>query len=614
MFYTYNSIVMKMVRTNNIQFDSVFSDDGVDYLYTHYIIDINAIVNPTTMAYTGGPGDGDPVDTPGTFPATTVKAIRHALLQPRKKLVIADELGNELLATPADDPLTGGSLTTDARTGPLPSSCAIMNISGARTVMVRWQCEGWIIECPDDEPHYIISNRWMDQMDIDEFQMARRTCVGRTIFNKALMERDGFIPDDFRNYPIFPGVHADFQRKRVSVVQNSEGTQLDWQVEDHELIWNLGETSTDIGPRGDRGSGILEISGTQALIAFKVPGNTPAAIIGSSINQIQLRAIGSYFANQWNMIERLISIVVDTLTPPLMAGGVPLERAYFMMDASIQRSLGQKNRWVELNVAILCPQPETVTGAAVNLNVTPIYLDIKDCIKKIIPQNGVNPQLVKDNASRGSSIVKLITQGLTRSCQDYPTLPTIDFLVNYGPSQSNNQTNEQKPNDPTKEILQSTPSKYDQQSIGQYPYTIYNIDVTYKTKSGIKQIPTTGSVQDQSASDPTCGLVQVHMPISRVRYLGMAERIGAFPVLPNPVANNTDEFVLLDWHLSPMYAVPSYDGVTPVYRCDFYYEYAITVALDQTFPIVKLGKLPFSLFGFEEPGGDEIFSNQILGI
>src|SRR5580765_1004339 len=220
MIYKYNDVVMQMTKTNNVQFDAVFNDDRTTYLYTHYIIDIQSIVNPQTMAYVGGPGIGAPVEVAGTFPAQTVKAIRHALLQPRFQLSIFDELGNELLVTPKNGDLS------DAKTGPLPISCSVTNVAGARTLMINWKCEGWIYECPFDAPP-ILSNRWSDQMTINEYQLATRVFTGHTVFNKGLIDSVGLQPDNFRN-EIFPGVTPGFQRKNVEIVQTSDGAELMW--------------------------------------------------------------------------------------------------------------------------------------------------------------------------------------------------------------------------------------------------------------------------------------------------------------------------------------------------------------------------------------------------
>ena len=189
------------------------------YLYTHYNIDIQAVVNPFTMSWTGGPGAGPPEETIGSFPATTIRGIRHKLLQSRKVLKIIDEGGNVFLETPHDGQYM------DVKTGPSPISCSLVNISGARTVMIRWRCEGWIRECPQEgtgggESPYMISNRWSDQMVINEYQLATRTIIGHVVFDKSFMVDANLQPDNLRAYfirglprSVFPKVAHQFQRE-----------------------------------------------------------------------------------------------------------------------------------------------------------------------------------------------------------------------------------------------------------------------------------------------------------------------------------------------------------------------------------------------------------------
>ena len=50
MFYIYNNVQMEMVKTNMVSFDAIYSEDGIDYLYSSYHIDIIAVLNPATMA------------------------------------------------------------------------------------------------------------------------------------------------------------------------------------------------------------------------------------------------------------------------------------------------------------------------------------------------------------------------------------------------------------------------------------------------------------------------------------------------------------------------------------------------------------------------------------
>lgn len=631
---------MQMVKTNLIQFNAEFTDDQTTYLYTHYMIDIEAVVNPMTMSYVGGAGDGEPTFLPGTFPATTIKAIRHTLLQPRKLLIIKDEARNILLSTPGQD------FITDARNGPLPNGCHLINISGARTILLRWVCEGWIRECPDPQDAttitpYMISNRWSDQMIINEYQLATRIIVGRTIFDRAYLELDQLErdhttrlnPDYFRNIGIFPRVNPNFQRKNVDIIQNANGIELDWRITDQELMWFLGETKPNITGNSPAdtdlegyGSGILEIDGVQN-VRSNDPTDTDTGIMatGQTLNSISLMATGSFYANQWIMIQRLMEIVTG-LTPPLMTNFQGNnQQAYWFTSASVSRSLGQKVKWVKLDVTIRCPPLEFANEITGNVNLIPVTEDIWHAMNPIVRNQvqGISPDLLNDKNTRGSSSLHLVTQALTEPClsQEEPPEVTVSQPTEDIPPQQN-----QEPRNPqySRDIIPEIPSKYDP-SPSPYPYTTYKYDMDVDTNEGFKQFPITGpSPGSDDPSSPnyqsggstktkaTSGVARVHLPITRYVIRFVAERLGEPPIMPSPKPTNPDEFVLLSWYLSPFSVVPAPDGVTPIFRIDGEFRYAKIAANDSVNPEILMGKLPFSQFG---PGKitAESFSDGIKG-
>jgi hypothetical protein len=631
MIYYYNGIEMKMVKTNIIQFNAEFTDDQTTYLYTHYMIDIEAVINPMTMAYLGGAGAGEPTFTPGTFPASTIKAIRHTLLQPRKPLLIKDETGNILLSTPEQD------VTTDAKNGPLPNGCHMVNVSGARTVLLRWVCEGWIRECPYIQDTttitpYMISNRWSDQMVINEYQLATRIIVGHTIFDRAYLDLAQLSPDYFRNIGIFPRVNPNFQRKNIDIVQNSNGIELDWRVTDQELMWFLGETKPDIAGNNPSnsdmrgfGSGILEIDGVQN-VRSNDPSDTDTGILatGQTLNSISLMATGSFYANQWVMLQRLMQIVTG-LTPPLMTNPQGnLQKAYWFTSASVSRSLGQKSKWVRLDVTIRCPALDVANEITGNVNLIPVTQDIWHAMNPIVKNQteGLSPDLIKDKHSRGSSGLHLVTQVLTEPCLEQEEPPEV--TVSDERDDSSIQENPE-PRSPQyrRDIVPEIPSKYDPNPVGNYPYTTYKYDMDVDTNEGYKQIPITGpppgsddpsdpNYQSGGSTKGTSGIVRVHLPITRYTIRFVAERLGKPPIMPSPKPTNTEEFILLSWYLSPFSVVPAPDGITPVFRIDGEFRYAKVTANDSLNPEIFMGKLPFSQFGPDKIT-QEYFSKEMKG-
>ena len=79
----YNGITLDLLKTNRVNRESVYDDQG-SYLYTVWEIDCNFVINPRTFtSYKGNP----PAFTPGELASDTDEAIRAQLLQPRKLLV-----------------------------------------------------------------------------------------------------------------------------------------------------------------------------------------------------------------------------------------------------------------------------------------------------------------------------------------------------------------------------------------------------------------------------------------------------------------------------------------------------------------------------------------------
>src|SRR5437870_12887516 len=42
----YNNIPLQICRTNSFESEAVYSEDGADYLYTHFVLDLQCVFNP----------------------------------------------------------------------------------------------------------------------------------------------------------------------------------------------------------------------------------------------------------------------------------------------------------------------------------------------------------------------------------------------------------------------------------------------------------------------------------------------------------------------------------------------------------------------------------------
>lgn len=575
MFYSYNGIVMQLARTNDLAFDAVYSDDGMDYLYTQVRIDIAATINPGATAYTKQAGV--PTATPGALPTTTIEAIRHALLQPRQQLLVTDYSGQVMLRCPVD------GYSVDLVDGPKPLSLTIREVQGSRSFLVNWRCECHILECPDGSTTpVLLSNRWSDQHTIGVNHLAVRSAAGKVVFHKAFLEAAGAVTDDYRHF-FLPPVAPGFQRTHVDIVQNSANTEAMWRITDEEVMYDLGETdSRGYGvPGGLRGSGIIELQGRQALVS--IPTGTNAPTTGMTMNNLLVTAKGNKLSNQWIMIQRLFELAASILGIGNVAGD-------YIVHVSVARSLGQKEKWVELQIGFY--QQQTKQAFIGNINIASLRYDVGEIFTS---QGGVNPNLPNDFGTRGTAIGTLVAQRLTDACQGVEGpgasqggAPTGNPPPPEGPPPSINVFTRD-------ELPEITPSYSPDPS--PYPYTSYDLEMKYNTNTGIIQCPIAGpraqTSQSGASSRPTSAVFRTHQPMSTLTIVGTAERIGQMPLLPRPESTDRN-LVLKNFQIIPNAPTILNDAVTPVGRVTVYYEYAMLAPIDSQNPSLRVGVLPWT--------------------
>lgn len=576
MNYSYNGITFVLPQTHELSTRSIYSSDGMDYLYSEVRLSITATVNPFTMAYTIA--DGAVTETPGALPATTMAAIRHALSQPRQTLLITDFDGQTMLQCPAD------GFDVDAVDGPKPEVLSIEEPAGSRTFRISFRVTCKIIECPPGTTApLVISCRWQDSHHINEHQLTTRVITGEAIFRQDHLEAVGAQPDQYRNF-LLPAREPGFRRVIVDVTQNSNRTRLAFRVLDSEVVADLGETD----PR-QNGSGILTLDGKQSVSST---GTNEGPTCGITMCQIWLVAHGSKYSSQWIMLQYLFR-----LASSMVQFGNP--NVGYIRHASVSRSLGQNEKSVELTLAIQqTPSDQASIG---NLRIDSLRIDVGQIYAALASQDGTNPSLLNDSGSRGSSVTEMVVAGLTSACQlfeiDDPDEGEITGTVPpHGPPPPSVFFR-------TDDIIPSYPSDYsiDAQS---HPYTQYKNELQYRNDTGLIQCPVAGPSQQSSSgsgsgsgSNPTSVVFRVRQPTSELIVTGVAERVGASPTLPAPVSTD-DNFVLMEWN--PVATSPSVleDGVTPVVRLGYYYRYAMLAPLDPTSPTFSMGVLPWTTIPF----------------
>jgi hypothetical protein len=237
---TYGPVTLDLLRFDNIERMSVYSEDSGDWLYEEWTIKVTGLWHATWLG------------TQGTSPVTNDVAVRQALLTPHRQLTISFDsnragpggAGPEvMLASPVPP------LPVDAKNGPEPVACVILqNIGQGETFVIHYVIKTYVRDCPEDpqDPRVsaLISNRWQMSYDYDsENYTTSRTVVGQAVFDTATLGGLAAIAgrpvygDEFRRALFFP-IPARFQRDEVRVEASPDGTTVNYRVVDRERIIN----------------------------------------------------------------------------------------------------------------------------------------------------------------------------------------------------------------------------------------------------------------------------------------------------------------------------------------------------------------------------------------
>lgn len=593
MFFQYNGIDFELARTNSWSAEAVYSDDGVDYLYTRHRIDIEAQLNPGQTAYELI--DGEVVPAEGALPATTFTATRHALMQPRATLYVTDYNGQVVLEIPEP------GYAVDAENGPKPIRCEPRVLGASRLWAFRWVVEVCTLECSADETEYgVISCRWQDSHHINQHQLVTRMVTGKMVFRNDVLTNLGVGADFVRGY-INITTPPGFQRTAVDVTVQSDGRALTFQIREEEKMADLGETDPNTGA-----SGILQIDGAAGVTSMSTDAGPPG---GMSLWQIDLRAYMRKDANQWTVLQYLWLLALTKMS------GVGNVAIGIIRHAAVRESMGRDDKWSEITIAFQAKQQNNAVIPSINID--PMRRDLQDVYA---PQNGINPAFANKSGMAGTSAVDLTTQDpLTYAClavvmgevpsdgtDDVPN--TTDGYVPYTRVQA-------------VDVLSEQPSRYNTEDDS--AYTLYRASIEISRSTGLYQAPPSGSADSKysqpppSASDwggangsfsgssgeskgglPPSRMFRFHMPVEKMRMTFEAERIGSPPAIPSP--SNSDENLVLTWaHLNPISPVVGNDGYTPVFMVKGTYEYALQTPIQPGQNLI-MGALPWTTLNFAD--------------
>ena len=278
----------------------IFTDDGVDYLYTHCHLEIQFTYG--TELGTGG----------NQSVVSWMNARKFQLEAPRKQLQI--KLNDETLYT---------ITPPDAKLGPFPTGLKVKQFTQKQACVCSWGVDFYVIECTENPPP-LLTNRWNMALSMDSKFMWFRE------INGTIMVRAGAKPDAFRQFGV-PKIPMGWKREGINVKESSDGLRLDYTIRDKQLFTGQPDPCS-------------EWEGHYAEATDYGPNSTSAL----QYKHISLKAWGDVKTSKATLLQFLAQILSSRITVTPVSGGD------FLQSANISESLNEN--WVAIQaVAIHIP-------------------------------------------------------------------------------------------------------------------------------------------------------------------------------------------------------------------------------------------------------------------
>lgn len=455
---TYNGIKIQLMRTQQYASKAVYSQDGVDYLFTEHKIEVFGVL------YLQADPPFAPLKGPIGSRFATMDDLRSALLQPRKQLVYeilspGAAGGTKRRLVAPQDPKS----PCDCNNGPRPDYCYITQIAGDKTALVSYGITCWTNDCSK----VVLSNRWTVTGAVDQDRYTTRTMQGRLELRADLMRQKNLHPDLFREMLFLP-IPLNFIRKDIQVTVTSDGRAAEYTVVDQEVPLNIPDAwrvvtrvegnvtagsevpiknVNDLGGKvGDIvGNALsLDIGGTmkaaQGLLLGSIPVNKACGIVRVWGNRYAQRSQLAYVAKQ---------IILDRFAPlgaGLNIAGLNVGRGIFLpVSAYLTCDIAQ--RFVELRMELFPGVNALLTAFVQDMTAFESMLNLNDNEIRTLqgftagdgksaPGTNPLPNPEVGSATRGSYLGALLVQALGGECQ-LPAAPpdSNQSIVNPPPLQ-----------------------------------------------------------------------------------------------------------------------------------------------------------------------------------
>ncbi len=549
MAYTHSghTVTLELIKTKSFEERAVYDESGTDYLYTHFIVDVQFVLNRAATSYIDGP-----IYEAGEAPADTIRRIRQHLLVPRGLLTcyVHNKL---LLIGPSPLPETPDILpAVDCNNGPRPIFCNITSFSGDQTFMGEYRIECWINECTNAAPT-ILSNRYVQTHAIDDQHMNTITTQGKAVLRTDRMDTLGTQPDFYR-YLIFPLVPLGYQRKTITVNPTAGGNELQYIIIDREMFYSLGDTLLTNSTGALRFESIYEVSSVPSTAVPSVASMT-------SLHTVAVKVWGNKASHKWNLTIFALRIVSEKLdVNPWQPGFAAITQAkvtHYLHD-----------RMIEVVITVRKPPGGTPPLQLQNMAYHGgEYLSIEDDLPQggDNPGEGINPQFPNANNTRGTSQILAKNAQFLAGC-------TGPAVVTVGGEDGTGNGSIYLTDLPFISITNTLgdvnfwpdPYWYSNSQKTAFWHSDYRVDTLFKIKYNLYQAPVAEHSFSIGYRVPS-EFLELAAPISTKTVLWTGERLSQMPAIPSPLLQDGN-WVLLESEITPVAPITPLDGENLIFR------------------------------------------------
>lgn len=239
----YNGLFLPLPDTTSFEQTAIYDPSYTDWYLVKFDVTVQCKLNVNYMSLiapdliVGG--------APVTENAADIMAVaRSRLLQPRRAFSFKCG-GVELIPQPP----AGNAGTVDAKNGPQPQSCSLVQLTSTLFLMT-WKVVAHYWENNSVDPNEAIDptgnpivsnqqgnpvlyNRWTETQSIDQRNYSRRTRKGKFVIRSD--NEEGLIADQLRQQMAVVGIPKGFLREKSDYTVSEDGLSITYTVTDKEV-------------------------------------------------------------------------------------------------------------------------------------------------------------------------------------------------------------------------------------------------------------------------------------------------------------------------------------------------------------------------------------------